>query len=131
VPCQRELEWVQEGTMDGTPEPVGADLVEALRQHVLQKAADELQCRKGHSLPAVMSGVLVAETDLAVLDREQTAIGQRDPMDIPAQVAEDLVGSVHSRFTVHDPLCRPDRLWDGQIRTFLVHQIQEEPSEEL
>jgi hypothetical protein len=40
---QPELELVQEGTMDRAPKPVVADRVEALRPHVLQQAADELQ----------------------------------------------------------------------------------------
>jgi hypothetical protein len=64
---QAELKLVQKRTVDRTPEPVVPDLVETLRQHVLQKAANELQCRQGHGLPAVMAGVLVAETDLAIL----------------------------------------------------------------
>jgi hypothetical protein len=39
---QAELELVQERTMDGTPEPIIADFVEPLRQHMLQKTPDEL-----------------------------------------------------------------------------------------
>jgi hypothetical protein len=91
---QAELKLVQKRTVDRTPEPVVPDLVETLRQHVLEKAADELQCRQGHGLPAVMAGVLVAETDLAILDREHAAIGQGDSVDIPAQVAKHLFGPV-------------------------------------
>jgi hypothetical protein len=41
VPRQAELELVQERTMGGTPEPIIADFVEALGQHMLQKAPDE------------------------------------------------------------------------------------------
>jgi hypothetical protein len=43
MPRQQELELVQEGTMDGTPQPIVPDFVEPLGQHVLQKAADELE----------------------------------------------------------------------------------------
>jgi hypothetical protein len=42
VPRQAELELVQEGTMDRTPQPIVADFVEPLGQHMLQKATDEL-----------------------------------------------------------------------------------------
>jgi hypothetical protein len=51
---------------------------------MLEKAADELVGGQGHGLPALSLGVPVAEADLAVLDGEQTAIRQRDPVDIPA-----------------------------------------------
>ena len=44
VPYQRELELVQEGTMDGTPQPIVPDLVEALGPYVLQTAADKRVC---------------------------------------------------------------------------------------
>jgi hypothetical protein len=117
--------------MARTPEPVVPDLVEALGQHVLQKTADELQRRQQHRLPAMVLGILRAEADVAVLDRGDRAIGQRDPMDIPAQVAEDLVGPLHGRFTVYDPFPRPHRLGDGQIGTLLTHESPEETSEEL
>jgi hypothetical protein len=85
VPRQRELELVQEGTMDGTPQPIVPDLVEALGQYVLQKAADKLLGREGHSVPTVGLRVLIAKADLAILDGEQAVISQRDPMDILVQ----------------------------------------------
>jgi hypothetical protein len=56
---QAELELVQERTMDGAPEAIIADFVEALEQHMLQKAPDELLGRHGHGLPALGLGVLV------------------------------------------------------------------------
>jgi len=130
VPRQPELQLVQKGTVDRTPQPVVADLVEALREHVWQNAADALQGRQGHGLPAVLSGVLVAEKDRPILDREKTAIGQRHAVDRPAHGAEHRFGPVHGRFAVHDPRCRPDRLRDGEIRTFLAHEIPQETSEE-
>lgn len=84
-----------------------------------------------YGLPVMVLGILRAEADVAVLDREQTAIGQRDAVDVPAQVAEHLFGPLHGRLTVHDPRGRPHRLGDGQIGTLLAHEIQEEPSKEL
>ena len=50
------------------------------------ETTDALLGRQGHGLPALVVGVLVAAADLAIRDREQTAIGQCDPVDIPAQV---------------------------------------------
>ena len=84
MPRQPELQLVQQRTVNRTLKSVVADLVEALRQHVLQKSADKFQGRQSHGLPTVMAGVLVAESDLSIFDREQTAIGQCNPMNIPA-----------------------------------------------
>ena len=75
VARQAELELVQERTMDGTPEPIIADFVEPLGQHMLQKAPDELMGEKRHGFPTLVLGVLVAKAHLAVIDREETGIG--------------------------------------------------------
>ena len=83
VPCQAELELVQEGTMDRTPQPIVADFVEPLGQHMLQKATDELMGGQGHGLPTLVLGVLVAEAHLPISDGEEAVVGQRDPVDSP------------------------------------------------
>jgi hypothetical protein len=64
MPCQPELEVVQEGMMDRTPQPVGPDLVDALGQHGLQEAADQLLGREGHSVPTRGLRVLIATADV-------------------------------------------------------------------
>ena len=84
--CEPELELVQERPMDGTPQPVVPDLVEALGQHVLQKTANKLLGWQGHGVPTRGLRVLVAEADLLVVEREHPAIGQRHPVDVPTQV---------------------------------------------
>jgi hypothetical protein len=70
--------------MDRTPQPIVADFMEALGQHMLQKAADELEGGQGHGLPALVLGILVAKAHLAILDGEQAVISQRNSMDIAA-----------------------------------------------
>jgi len=131
VPRQAELELVQERTMDGAPEPIIADFVEALGQHMLQKTPDELLGRQGHGLPALVLGVLVTEADLVILDGEQAGVGQRDPMDIPAQVIQDLLRALHGRFAVDDPPLGPDRLGHQQVGPFLPHQHPKPTTKEL
>ncbi len=105
---QPELELVQEGAMDGAPQPIVPDVVEPLGQHVLQKAPDELVGGQRHGLPALVLSILRAEADVAVLDREQTAIGQRDPVDIPAHVVQDLLRALQGRFAGDDPPLGPN-----------------------
>jgi hypothetical protein len=84
VPGQPALELVPQGPMEWTPQPIVADLVESLGSHVRQEAANKLLGGQGHGVPTMVLGVLVAEADVAVLDRDHTAIGQGDPVDISA-----------------------------------------------
>jgi hypothetical protein len=84
VPRQAALELVPEGTMDRTPQPIGADFVEPLGPHMRQKATDALMGGQGHGLPTLVLGVLVAEAHLPISDGEEAVVGQRDPVDLPA-----------------------------------------------
>jgi len=120
VPYQRELELVQEGTMDGTPQPIVPALVEALGPYVRQTAADTRLGWEGQRVPTIGLRVLIAKADLAILDGEQTVVGQRDPMDIPAQVGQDLLCTLDGGFAVDDPALGPDGLGSGQVRPFLT-----------
>jgi hypothetical protein len=131
VPRQAELDLVQEGTMDRTPQPIVADFVEPLRQHMLQKATDELMGGQGHGLPTLVLGVLVAEAHLPISDGEEAVVGQRDPVDIPASVLQDLLRALRGRFTVDDPPFGPDHFGTGQVGAFLTHQIAKQPAKEL
>ena len=51
--------------------------------------------------------VAVAELDLAVADRFQTAVGDGDAEDVAAQIAEDLLTAAGG-LTVNDPFCIPE-----------------------
>jgi hypothetical protein len=106
VPGQPELEVVQQGPMEWTPQPIGADLVEALGSYVLQEAANKRLGGQGHGVPTIVLGVLVAEAEVAGLDRDNTASGQGDPVDIPAQVIEHPLWALHGGFAVDHPPCR-------------------------
>lgn len=59
-----------------------ADLVDAARRDVLEKAMGELDGRKSHRLPALLAGVLVAEGDAAIVQGEDSAVGDGDAVDI-------------------------------------------------
>jgi hypothetical protein len=128
---QPELAWVQEGSREWTPQPIVADFVAPLGQSVLQEATDELLGRQGHGLPTRVLGVLVAAVDVAGLDGEQTAIRQRDPVNIPAQVVQDLRRAWHARFTVDDPAFGPAHLGQSQVGAFLTYEPEQQPAKEL
>jgi hypothetical protein len=66
-------------------QPIVADAVEPLGQHVDQESADELEGGERHRLPAVGAVdavVLPTEGDAVVVGRDQTAIGDRDAVGI-------------------------------------------------
>src|SRR5438067_13248085 len=64
-------------------EAVVADAVEAIRQDVQQKAADELDGIECHHLGlAARSVVFPGEVDLVVGEREQAAVGDGDAMGV-------------------------------------------------
>jgi hypothetical protein len=124
VPCQAELKVVQERTMDRTPQSIVADVVQALGQYMLEQAADELIGGQGHDPPALVLGVLVAEAHLAFCDREETMVGQGDAVDIPAQVVQDLLSTLHRRVAIDHPSLGPDRFGQRQVRACLTYQIE-------
>jgi hypothetical protein len=92
VPGQAALELVPEGTMHRTPQPIGADGVEPLGQHMREKATHALLGRQGHGRPTLVVGVVVAAGDGVLCDGEEAVVGQRAPVDIPAQVLQELLG---------------------------------------
>jgi hypothetical protein len=128
---QPELPVGQEGAMDGTPQPIVPDFVAALRQHMRQEAPDELVGRQGHGSPVLVLGVLIAEAHLAVLDGEQAGVGQRDPVDLPAEVIEHPPGAWHGGCAVDDPPSGPDRFRNSQVGVFLTHQLPKPSAKEL
>jgi hypothetical protein len=131
VARQTELELVQERTMAGTPEPIIADVVAPLGQHMRQKAPHDLVGGQGHGLPALRLGVPVAAADVAVRDGENPAIRQRDPVAILAHVMQDLLRALDGGCAGDDPALGPDRLGDGQVRPWLTPQRPQQPAQEL
>jgi hypothetical protein len=72
-------------------EAVLADAMEAVRQAVQRKAADELIGAKRHCPGlAVVSIVLPGEADLAVGERDQSAVGDGDAMGAAAEISQHL-----------------------------------------
>jgi hypothetical protein len=117
--------------MAWTPPPIVADFVEPLGHHMLQTATDELMGGQGHGLPTRVLRVLVAEAHLPLSDGEEAVVGQRAPVDLPAQVVQDVLRALHGRLTVDDPPLGPDRLGKGQVGSFLRPQSEKQPAKEL
>ena len=82
-----------------------ADLDEASRQDVKQEAADELDRIELHDAAAVvMPGVSPAEAHLAVLEAEESSVGDGDSMCVVGQILQHMFGSSERRLGVDHPL---------------------------
>jgi hypothetical protein len=129
MPGQPALEWVQEGTRDGTPQPIVPDGVEPLGQHLRPNAAHARQRWPGPGLPALVLRLLIAAADVTLLAREPPAMGQCDLVDLPAQVIQDLLRALDGGCAGDAPALGPHRRRDGPVRPFLTHQRPQHPAQ--
>jgi hypothetical protein len=82
-----------------------ADADEALGEQMQEEAAQELTKREGHQLLLiVVSGVAPTKGDLAVVERNQSVVGDGYAMSVAAQVVEYELGTTERWFGVDDPI---------------------------
>jgi hypothetical protein len=87
-------------------QPEVADLDEAGRQDMEQEAADELDCIELHDAAAVVvPGVPPSETHLAVIEAEESSVGDGNPMGVSSQILQHMFGSSERRLGVDHPPC--------------------------
>ena len=90
--------------------------VEAAREHMQEDAPDELRRGQGHGLQTRCvgtAGVGVAEPDLPRVEGEEPLVGDGDPMCIPTDVIEHLVGPGEGWLGVDHPVGLPGGLEMG------------------
>ena len=86
-------------------ETVVADAMEALRQSMQQKAADELVGIECHHFGlAVRSIVFPGKANLPVGEREQPAVGDGDAIGLAAEIGQHLFGASERWFGVDHPV---------------------------
>ena len=86
---------------------VVADAVEAVRQDVDEKAADELVRAERDdfvSRAAIGAIILVPEGDAVVVGGDQPAVGDGDAVGIAREISEHRLGSTERRLCVEVPL---------------------------
>src|SRR5258708_815604 len=94
-----------------------SDGVEALRQHMHQEAADELVGIERHhavSLGTFDAVILPLEGDAAVVERDQAAVGDGDPMGIAGEIAQYFLGPPEWAFAVDHPFAVAQRCQIGR-----------------
>src|ERR1700690_256104 len=75
------------------------------RQDMQQETAEKFVSGKGHlSFLATVRVVFPAERDPAALERPQPMIGDRDPMGVPCQVMQHVLGTSERALGVDDPV---------------------------
>jgi hypothetical protein len=106
-------------------QPEVADLDEASGQDVAQEAADELDRVEGHDAAAVVvSGVSPAEAHLAVVEAEQSPVGDGDAMGVAGQVLQHVFRTAEGRLGVDRPISLAQRTKQGVKCTRLRQRSQ-------
>src|SRR6266511_3298164 len=82
-------------------EPVVANAMETVRQHVEQEAAHDLAL-----VTTALPIVLPAETDMGLVKIEQAAVSNRDAMRVAREISQDLLGTGEGFFGIDDPFGR-------------------------
>ena len=88
------------------------DAVEATWQDMEQEATDELVRRERHDalpLGTIAAVVLVAEGDASLVERQQAAVGDGDPVGIAREIGEHGLGAGERRLGIDYEALLPDR----------------------
>jgi hypothetical protein len=98
-------------------------------EHVLQKAPGEFRCREPHRFSHVAGGIVFpAKGDLAIGERQQAPVGDRDLMSVACQILQDLLGPAERRLGIDDPL-HPTQLLQPPGKLPGVCQVAQLPGE--
>ena len=75
---------------------------------MLKKTPDELPGADGHGFDiSTAFGILIPKGHLAIIDRDDSAVGNGDAVNVAGQIIEDCKGALDGRFTVDNPVFSP------------------------
>ena len=113
-----------------TEDAVVADFRGALGQNVLKKPVNELGCGKLDVANLLSLVVAITETNNAVVERFQAAVGDGDAENVAAKIVEHGVAS--SRVLgMNDPANLPDGSWNESKKPCLFQTGTELGAEDL
>jgi hypothetical protein len=91
-----------------------ADAMKTAGHGVLQETTDKLVGGERHHLGlAVLAIVLPGETDLAIVEPDQTAVGDGNAVSVASEIAEHLLGAGEWGFGEDDPVDLGQRVDPG------------------
>ncbi len=93
--------------MCGTPQTIVSNFVNTGRQHMLQKTPDELLGADGHGFGLTTTGTLIPKGDLAVIGRDDPAVGDGYTVNVAGEIIEDCTSTSDGRFRMSDPFLLP------------------------
>src|SRR6202521_6173992 len=119
------------GAMSVGKEAVVANAMEAIRQHMEEKAANELGDRDSDDFALVIAAfpiVLPAEGDVGLVEIEPSTVGDRDAMSVAREIGQDLLGTGEELFGIDDPFgCAQGRESGGKcLRLVETDEISKE-----
>ena len=81
------------------------DAHEATWQHMQKEAAQELVDGQRHRLlPVAMCGIAPSEGDVAMVERDESVVGDGDAVGVSAEIAQGMLGSSEGALGVDDPV---------------------------
>ena len=93
--------------MRGTPQAIVTNFVNTCRQHMLQKTPDELFGTDSHGFRLSSIGTLISKGNLVIFDRDDSAVGDSDTVNVASEIIEDLAGALDGWLAVNDPFLLP------------------------
>ncbi len=93
--------------MRGTQQTIVSNFVNTSRQHMLQETADELLGADGHGFDISTAGILIPKGHLAVVDRDDSAVGYGETVNVAGEIIEDCTSALDGRFRMSDPFLLP------------------------
>ena len=97
---------------------------------MLQKTADELLGADGHGFGLIVPGILIPKGHLTVVDREDSAIGDGDTVNVAREIIENRAGALDGRFTVNDPVLLPYGFWQVNILKLPAKTVEEDAAKQ-
>jgi hypothetical protein len=89
--------------MSRAEQAIVTDFDEAVGEHVLEEATNELFGSDGATLKLVSGGLLVSESDLAMMEVAEAIVTEGDAKDVRGEILEGLQAGA-DRFGMHDPI---------------------------
>ena len=107
------------GAMAVGQEAVMTNAMEPIRQHMEEKAADELRDRDAHEFALVIAAlpiVLPEEADVGLIEIKQATVGDRNAMRVAREIGQDLLGAGEGLFGIDGPFgCAQGRESGGSL----------------
>src|SRR3954467_13148990 len=113
------------------PQPEVPNLVQPLRQDVLEELTHEFVPRHAAGPPLVQSPVLVPDRDRPIVKVDDAGVGDGDAKDVAGEVIQDALLTLAPRRALGDPGFGPGGVGDRQIRAALLERGTQLPTNEF